>query len=244
MEGRSRREISAFAAVVARAMASWKTTMANDQKDIFLGSEGDAWYARNVERLHDARPDIVLSTLEDMKIEPKSVLEIGCSNGYRLEWIRERFGGAGFGIEPSKRAIEDGKRRFPSLTLEVGTADRLPFADGQFDVVIFGFCLYLVDPRLHFRCVAEADRVLGEGGMLVIYDFIEPVPYYNEYAHRAGVRSHKMEFSRLFLASPAYRLLRRNLVPSDGVVAKPDETIGVDVLAKSYATAFAANPYK
>jgi SAM-dependent methyltransferase len=213
------------------------------QKDVFLEGEGDAWYGRNLQHLRNPGPDIVLTTLEEIGVAPKSVLEIGCANGYRVAHICERFGAAGFGVEPSRHAVADGRSRFPSLTLEVGTADALPFADGQFDVVVFGFCLYLVDPRLHLRCVAEADRVLAEGGVLLIYDFIEPVPYYNEYAHRPGIRSHKMEFSRLFLASPAYKLLRRNMVGSEHGVPRPDQAVGVDVLAKSYATAFPPNPF-
>jgi SAM-dependent methyltransferase len=211
------------------------------QKEVFLEGEGDEWYGRNLQHLGESGPDIVLATLEEMRIAPKSVLEIGCANGYRVAKICQRSGAAGFGIEPSGQAVADGRRRYPSLSLEVGTADSLPFADGQFDLVIFGFCLYLVDPRLHLRCVAEADRVLGEGGLLLIYDFIEPIPYYNEYAHRPGIRSHKMEFSRFFLASPAYKLLRRNMAECG--VPRPDHTVGVDVLSKNQATAFPPNPF-
>lgn len=211
------------------------------QKDIFLGSEGDAWYARNQENLHEGGQDIVLTTLQEAAVSPTSVLEIGCSNGYRIAGICNRFGARGFGIDPSSKAVADGRCRYPSLSLEVGTADRLPFADSRFDLVIFGFCLYLVDPRLHLRCVAEADRVLADGGLLAIHDFIEPVPYHNRYAHLEGVRSHKMEFSRYFLASPAYRLLRRTM--SAPGVSTPDNSMGVDLLSKNLAAAFPPNPF-
>lgn len=211
------------------------------QKDVFLESEGDEWYARNLEHLRTSGPDALLSTLEDMGIAPKAVLEIGCSNGYRIAQICRKYQATGFGIEPSARAVGDGRDRFPELQLEVGTADALPYPDGQFDLVIFGFCLYLVDPRLHLRCMAEADRVLADGGVLMIYDFIEPVPYHNEYTHRQGVRSYKMEFSRYLLASPAYRLLRRNM--SAQSVLRPDHSVGVDVLSKNFAAAFPPNPF-
>ncbi|WP_194481656.1 class I SAM-dependent methyltransferase [Bradyrhizobium sp. CCBAU 53338] len=184
--------------------------------------------------------DIVLATLQEIGVSPTSVLEIGCANGYRVARICDRFAARGFGIEPSSQAVADGRSRYPSLSLEIGTADRLPFADGQFDLVIFGFCLYLVDPRLHLRCVAEADRVLADGGVLAIYDFIEPVPYHNRYSHLEGVRSYKMEFSRYFLASPAYRLLRRNMsVPAP----QPDHSVGVDFLSKNLSAAFPPNPF-
>ncbi|OKO76734.1 hypothetical protein AC629_32525 [Bradyrhizobium sp. NAS80.1] len=211
------------------------------QKEVFLQSEGDAWYARNQEYLRGSGPDIVLTTLQEIGISPKSVLEIGCANGYRIAGICEQFGARGFGIEPSSNAVADGRSRYPALSLDVGTADRLPFADGQFDLVIFGFCLYLVDPRLHLRCVAEADRVLADHGFLVIYDFIEPVPYHNRYAHLEGVCSYKMEFSRYFLASPAYRLLRRNMIGPGA--PKPDDSVGVDFLSKNLTAAFPPNPF-
>jgi ubiquinone/menaquinone biosynthesis C-methylase UbiE len=211
------------------------------QKDVFLESEGDEWYGRNLDHLHAPGPDVLLSTLEDMRIAPKSVLEIGCSNGYRVAQICRKYEASGCGIEPSGKAVADGRGRFPQLQLEVGTADALPFRDEQFDLVIFGFCLYLVDPRLHLRCMAEADRVLADGGVVMIYDFIEPVPYHNEYAHRQGIRSYKMEFSRYLLASPAYRLLRRNM--SMQGVPKPDHSVGVDVLSKNLAAAFPSNPF-
>jgi SAM-dependent methyltransferase len=228
---------------VDRSIEILKRMTERSQKDAFLEGEGNAWYGRNLLHLREPGPGIVLNTLEETGIVPKSVLEIGCANGYRVAQICERFGAVGSGIEPSSNAVADGRIRFPSLTLEVGTADALPFADGQFDVVVFGFCLYLVDPRLHLRCVAEADRVLAEGGLLLIYDFIEPIPYYNEYAHLPGIRSHKMEFSRFFLASPAYKLLRRNMVVPERGVPRPDQAVGVDVLTKNYATAFPPNPF-
>jgi SAM-dependent methyltransferase len=211
------------------------------QKHIFLESEGDAWFARNQQHLRALDQDIVLSTLREVGVAPKSVLEIGCANGYRVASICKEFGATGCGIDPSAMAVTDGRCRYPSLSLGVGTADRLPFAEGQFDLVIFGFCLYLVDPRLHLRCVAEADRVLADGGLLAIYDFIEPIPFQNKYVHREGVRSYKMEFSRYFLASPAYRLLRRNMnIPG---LPQPDQSIGVDVLSKNLGTAFPPNPF-
>jgi adenylyltransferase/sulfurtransferase len=39
------------------------------------------------------------------------------------------------------------------------------------DLVLFGFCLYLVDRKLISRVVAEADRVLKDTGFLGIVDF-------------------------------------------------------------------------
>src|SRR5215813_11475626 len=107
----------------------------SSQKNVFLESEGDAWYARNQQHLLAPGQDIVLTTLREAGVAPKSVLEIGCANGYRIADICQEFGARGCGIDPSSRAVADGRSRYPSLSLEVGTADRLPFAEGQFDLV-------------------------------------------------------------------------------------------------------------
>ena len=195
------------------------------QRDAFLQSEGDAWFDRNAARL-DGSDDPVLKAIEQLQIAASDALEIGCSNGWRLDKLSQR-GVACSGVDPSEKAVLTGSER---INLKVGTADHLPFADRSFDLVIFGFCLYLIDPALHFRCVAEADRVLAESGFLIIYDFMTPRPYYNDYVHLSGVHAHKMQFSNYFLANPAYSLVHREI----GAVADVDGRIGVDVETISF----------
>lgn len=215
------------------------------QTDTFLKSEGDAWFSRNATVLKEDRDDIVLRVLKHLKVAPKRVMEIGAANGYRLAALERLYGAQCAGVEPSAKAVEEGKTRYPSVDLRVGAADSLPFEDGAFDLVIVGFCMYLVDPELHFRTVAEADRVLAEGGQLVIFDFQTPAPYFNDYAHLEGMRAHKMDFSSLFTAHPSYSLVHRELNQADGdTYMDLDRREGVDVLTKNMSRAFPPNPYK
>lgn len=214
-----------------------------DQKQSFLKGEGDSYFRRNADRLKTDGDDIVLRSLRQAGIRYDRILEIGCANGHRVAALATG-GRSGAGIDPSAEAITAGKALYPALHLEVGTADSLPFADGAFDLVIFGFCFYLVDPQLHFRTVAEADRVLADHGTLAILDFITPVPYANDYAHLPGLRAHKMEFARYFYAHPAYGLIARTVQTEPGVMPDVDNRIGVDLLAKSMATAFPSNPFR
>ena len=69
------------------------------------------------------------------------------------------------------------KKRYKKLNLKVGSSDNLDFDDLFFDVIILGFCLYLVDRNLIFKTVSEIDRTLKEGGILIINDFDTPFPY-------------------------------------------------------------------
>jgi SAM-dependent methyltransferase len=86
--------------------------------------------------------------------------------------------------------------------VQQGTADILPFKDHYFDIIIFGFCLYLCDREDLFRIASEADRVLGEPGWLLILYFFSPFPKKNVYHFCKGVQSYKMDYRTLFTWHP------------------------------------------
>lgn len=223
--------------------------MSRQQKQVFMAGEGDAFYTRNQSVLTGderiAAGDPLLPFLAEMKPFPARVLEIGCANGWRLNRLRALGATACHGIDPSQAAITQGAQDYPALHLRVGTAESLPFADAAFDLVVFGFCLYLCDPGDHFRIAAEADRVLADGGALVIYDFDPPQPYRNPYAHQPGVHAYKMDFSRLFLAHPHYTLRdKRSAAHGPAGRANPDDRLGLHWLVKDAATAWPLNPWK
>src|SRR5688572_20919893 len=123
------------------------------QKQQFLAQEADAWFKRNRSQIgtQDPAHDPVIQMLEQKQIPFSQVLEVGCSNGWRLEAIRERWNVACFGVEPSQQAILDATEKHPRLKLKQGTADALPFPEKQFDLEILGFCLYLCDREDLFR---------------------------------------------------------------------------------------------
>jgi SAM-dependent methyltransferase len=171
------------------------------QRTIFLGGEGNAWYDRNHaaitkthdEALHTPSVDPVLRAIHATK--PASVLEIGASNGWRLDVMRELWGCTVCGVEPSADAVA---AAYPDVDMCVGTADALPFDAASFDCVVFGFCLYLCDRADLPTIVSEADRVLKAGGLLVVYDFAPAIPATRDYHHRPGVTSFKCDHSTLW----------------------------------------------
>jgi ubiquinone/menaquinone biosynthesis C-methylase UbiE len=214
------------------------------QKQSSLKGEGDSYFRRNAERLVTQQNDVVLAALRDMRVKSESFLEIGCANGHRVATLVDLLGGKGAGIDPSQEAVTAGRDRYPKIDLQVGTADNIPFADASFDLVIFGFCFYLIDPSSHFQVVAEADRVLRDGGCLAILDFITLIPYSNDYVHLDGLHSHKMEFGRYFTAHPAYSLIGRRLELNSDVQPTIDNRICVDLLVKDMRNAFPPNPFR
>jgi ubiquinone/menaquinone biosynthesis C-methylase UbiE len=214
------------------------------QKEAFLSSEADAWFARN--RAGDeaeVAPSEAARLLRRVGATPATVLEIGCSNGQLLASLCAELGCAGAGVDPSSAAIAAGRKRFPQLRLEVGTADALPFADGEFDAVVFGFCLYLCDRTDLFRIAAEADRVLADPGWMAITDFLPPFPYRNRYVHREGLHSFKLDYSRLFAWNPAYVEWLREVHAHGGGEDSADQRMGTVLLRKDLAPAWPLSPF-
>ena len=170
------------------------------QSDIFAESEGDAWLERN--RALVGR-DPVSEAIDHLGLKPQRVLEIGCANGWRLAALRGKFDCEVNGVEPSMQAgIEAAGRRVPVWR---STAESLPATNEAFDVVIYGFCLYVTDPGDWFKIAAEGNRVLKDGGHLIIHDFSEPTtPFAQRYAHHDDVFSYHMRFADLWLSHPWY----------------------------------------
>jgi ubiquinone/menaquinone biosynthesis C-methylase UbiE len=161
------------------------------------------------------------------------VLEVGCGDGTRLAWIQSHFKARCHGIDPSAQAVDAARAK--GVDAKQGTADSLEFEDGVFDIVIFGFCLYLCDRGDLFRIASEADRVLRAPGWLMILDFYSPAPRSKPYHHHPGVRSHKMDYRSVFNWHPDYECVTHNVRHHDGTgyTDLRDEWVAVSVLRKS-----------
>jgi SAM-dependent methyltransferase len=168
------------------------------QTETFMQGEGDAWFKRNRTQL--GKNDPVSDLIKSMDWAPESVLEIGCGTGWRLKKLHEEYGCDIAGIDPSGIAIQE----LGNCGCQ-GTADSLPFLSNQFDTVIFGFCLYLIEPKDLFRVVAESDRVLRNGGVLIVHDFMpSPYPFKRRYKHAPDVWAYHFDYRKLWLGHPDY----------------------------------------
>ena len=139
--------------------------MTSQQARAYLDILGDQWLTTN--RADMGKRDPISELIEDVKLPMKDVLEVGCSNGWRLKRLREKYGVTISGLDPSAEAVKEANEP----TVIVGTADNIQFPDKSFDVVILGFCLYAIAPEDWFKVVAETDRVLKNGGFIIIWDW-------------------------------------------------------------------------
>ena len=208
------------------------------QKEIFLQSEGDAWFTRNqqgvaMRKLPD--DDVLLREILDFcpeKTGGLKVLEVGCGDGTRLAWLKNNLNADCYGIEPSAQAVAAARAK--GINALQGTADMLPFDNQSFDIVIFGFCLYLCDREDLFRIASEADRVLRSPGWLMIMDFFSPIPRARTYHHRPGVLSYKMDYRTLFTWHPDYECMTHKIRHhgEESYTDDPEKWVAVSVLRK------------
>jgi len=90
------------------------------------------------------------------------------------------------------------------------------YDNASFDVVILGFFTYLL-PRTHLmELVAGVDRLVSDGGHVVVLDFLHPNPVRVPYTHRDKLTVYKHDVSALFTANPQYVLVDRRLVDHHG----------------------------
>ena len=177
------------------------------QDDIFRQSEGDRWFARNRAALSafDASADLALRLLALYDIRPQSVIEIGAANGFRLAAI-QRWGGARcVALEPSAAAIRDGKASFPALTFIRGSAEAVPVKE-SFDLVVVNFVFHWIDRLSLLRSVAEVDRLVRDGGFLIVGDF-QPANFMRARYHHlteSEVYTYKQDYAALFRSAGLY----------------------------------------
>jgi ubiquinone/menaquinone biosynthesis C-methylase UbiE len=193
------------------------------QSDKFLEGAADEYYGRNKNDFGKTG-DLVtplLTKAAGLGLYPRRILEVGCANGWRLELLQAQYQCEVWGIDPSKEAIRDAKALHPrneNFHFDVGTADKMPYDDFSFDLVIVGFCMWLIEPWQWLRVVAETDRVLMMGGGLVVHDYMSPMPMrILQWASGFGGEKEKEttawlhDFEKLWLGHPFYRFMDRTV---------------------------------
>lgn len=212
------------------------------QETVFKGGEADRWFERNAESMHrktDGAPDPVLEVIHEYGLQPKRVLEIGASNGFRLHRLAEHFDCQAVAVEPSAAAIEDGQTRHKRVEFHQGLAHELPFGDETFDLVIACGVFCWVSRGKLMRALAEADRVLANQGFLIVADFLPENPQRVKYHHLpdAGLFTYKQDYCEPFLTSLSYHraatFIYDHATWTRRASGKPHDRFAVSLLVKA-----------
>lgn len=210
----------------------------NKQSNIFSKTEGNEWFRRNQKSLENKNgfyeTEAIKRVLGCFKDSINSICEVGCGNGAKLSILCDFFNASGFGIDPSKEAIDSGAKAYSNINLKEGNAASLPFNDNEFDLIYFGFCLYLVDRGDIYQAISEADRVLKNGGFLVILDFDPKIRHKRQYHHKEGIFSYKTSYADFFLSSGHYYLVAKDSFSHKGnyFSLESDERVSISILYK------------
>ena len=113
-------------------------------------------------------------TLRRLSIQPRDrVLDVGCGTGALLEQLRIAHPAARLaGVDPVPAMLQVARRRLPpTVELHEGWADRLPYVDETFDVVVSCNMFHYI--RQPIAALREMSRVLRGGGELIITDWCD-----------------------------------------------------------------------
>lgn len=106
------------------------------------------------------------------------VLDVGCGTGTLAIAAARRVGTAGkvCGIDPSEemiaRARAKGARAGVTIDFRLASAQKLPFDDASFDVVLSSLMLHHLPAAMRKDGVAEMRRVLKPNGRLLIVELV------------------------------------------------------------------------
>lgn len=126
----------------------------------FYGRLYDKLYSLGYHRKTEYSHAKVLSRMVLERWRPESVLDVGCSLGWTVEFFG-MHGVRAVGVDVSRVAVQRGRRM--GRDVRVGSAAALPFEDGAFDVVLSTDCLEHLRPEDARGSVHELARVARRG---------------------------------------------------------------------------------
>lgn len=171
----------------------------------FKEFEGNNFFERNYKNFKN-NDDIILKNFK--KYSNFKILEIGCSNGWRLNELQKLYSdNKYFGIDPSTDAIKFGNENFKDISLKVATCDDMNFYDDSyFDIILVPFVFMYIDRNILLKSVYQIDRILKNGGKLIITDFYSNRQRKNNYKYIKDSFIYKQNYFEIFLSTKNYFL--------------------------------------
>ena len=178
-------------------------------KNLLLVKNKNNWFYRNKKNIINQNDDEHINELIRINnLKAKNILEIGCSNGYKLIKYKELLKSNNcFGVDLSKEAIFDGKKRFKNLKLLNLSSLDINKIKLNFDLIICGFFLYQLDRNLIFQQFDLIYKKLNKNGYLLIRDFDPLFKHTNTDFNNKKLRTFKMNYDNLLTETGLFELI-------------------------------------
>jgi ubiquinone/menaquinone biosynthesis C-methylase UbiE len=160
-------------------------------------SSGSAYHVNNyLETALLSRTYYEMAEIIACCFEPKKMLEVGCAAGPTIYHLNTYFGIDALGVDVSAWAVE--KRLHKNVSQ--ASADALPFADGEFDLIFSCHALEHLTQDILQKSLSELSRVCVPGGVQFhLLPIMESGPYTDVFGSIVGLRkdmTHNLLFNR------------------------------------------------
>ena len=173
--------------------------------------EADRYFIRNKSYYKKYTFDWIHKKISDLieinSIQANNILEIGCANGNKLiQYSKLCNSKKSYGIDLSKKAILDGKRRYKNLKLLNISSIEIDKIKINFDFIICGFFLYHLDRELIFRQFDLIHKKLSNNGVLLIWDYDPLFKHSNKDFNTKKLNTFKMSYDNFLIESGLFEI--------------------------------------
>lgn len=115
------------------------------------------------------------------------ILDVGCGMGVTVEKLKSIYNLNAFGVDPSEKLLELGKKKYGDRNIQIGRGEELPYKDKFFRGVMAECTMSLMED---FRkTIQECYRVLEDEGYLIVSDVYARKPEYLEEVQKHNINS-------------------------------------------------------
>ncbi len=179
--------------------------------------EGDNYFKRNTNFYNplkkisgggEVRDLRIIDLIKQNNLKPKSILEIGCATGIKLNQYQDSLKtNINYGIDLSSKAINFGKKKYKKLKLLKLSSLEINKIKKNFDLIICGFFLYLLDREEIFNQFNLIYKKLTTNGHLIINDFDPLFKHTNISTHNKNLKSFKMSYDNFLEESGLFKVI-------------------------------------
>jgi SAM-dependent methyltransferase len=184
----------------------------NKNIKIVKKSEANNYFDRNLYfyksdgGVGDILDDRINDLIKVNNLNSKSVLEIGCATGIKLNQYQQILNSKiNYGIDLSSKAIKLGRKKYKNLKLLKLSSLEINKIKQEFDLIICGFFLYLLDREEIFNQFNLIYKKLKADGYLIIHDFDPLFKHTNTSMHNNKLKSFKMSYDNFLEESGLFK---------------------------------------